>query len=610
MKSTTPKRADIAKENQWKLELLFESEQAWQSALQEAIKSGERVLLYKDTFENPAEVESATLLNCLQAFETFEKQSEKLGQYAFLKKSEDEGNSENIARLSQYIMAMTEISAKLSWFVPALMQIPEDKVRAWIDPSGAEGKAFADYKIFIEKTLYLKVHTLSDREEKMLTLLSESGGTAQRSFSVLTNVDLQFGSITDRGEEKELTQSSFSQFLLSPDRAVREKAYKQFYAGFDAHKNTIASLYIGQVQQNTAMAKIRGYGSARENALYPDKVPVSVYDNLIKSVRDNLEPLHRFYALVQKTLKVEELRHYDVYVPLVAEIRKHTEYTEAVDIITEALQPLGGEYVNTIRSGLLGGWVDRYENQGKRSGAFSSGGFESEPYILMNYKPDVIRDVFTLAHEGGHSMHSWYSVRNNPFLCHDYTIFEAEVASTFNEELLFRSMVKKASDPKERAYLLSIRASDILATLYRQTMFAEFEMITHQLVESGTPLTLDRLRAEYKKLLTAYFGPAMHFEEVSDLECLRIPHFYRAFYVYKYATGISASLALAERVLSGGETERNDYFNFLKSGGSRYPIEALKVAGVDMASPEPVRAACNHFGEIVTELEKALKTIL
>ena len=334
-----------------------------------------------------------------------------------------------------------------------------------------------------------------------------------------------------------------------------------------------------------------------------------MYDNLIDTIRKNLQPLHRFYELMQKTLKVDELRHYDVYVPLVGAVRRHTPYTEAVDMITEALQPLGSEYVTTLRNGLLGGWVDRYENKGKRSGAFSWGGFEGDPYILMNYKEDVIRDVFTLVHEGGHSMHSWYSTRNNPFLSYHYTIFEAEVASTFNEELLFRSMLKNTTDPKMRAYLLSVRVTDILATLYRQTMFAEYEHITHKLVEEGTPLTIDNLRSEYRKLLTAYFGPAMHFEECSDLEGLRIPHFYNSFYVYKYATGISASLALAERVCSGGKTEREDYFKFLTSGGSRYPIESLRLAGVDMASPEPVEAACKHFAHLVTELEKALAAL-
>ena len=607
--STIPKRLEVAKSDQWNLCSLFTDDAAWEQALQTIAAETKTILHYKEAFSTPSTVTADTVLSCLQAVEKVERLSEKTGNYAFLMKSADESDSKNIERFSKYMMAATALAAETSWVIPSLLEIPSERLLGWLAPESEYSTAFAPYKVFIEKQLHLKAHTLSEQEEKILSLLAEAQGTAKRSFSALTNVDFSFGTITTAEGEKELTQSSYAQFLLNPDRTIREKAYKQFYSVFDAHKNTIASLYTGQVQQDIALAKIRGYGSAREYALYPDNVPLAVYDNLITTVRSNLQPLHRFYELVQKTLGVPQLRHYDVYLPLVREADKHTEYTDAVDIISEALQPLGSEYVSVLRNGLLNGWVDRYENKGKRSGAFSSGGFDGDPYILMNYKPDVIRDVFTLAHEGGHSMHSWYSARNNPFLSYNYTIFEAEVASTFNEELLFRTMLKKTTDVKTRAYLLSIRVSDILATLYRQTMFAEYEHRTHQLVENGTPLTVDTLRSEYKKLLIDYFGPAMHFESCSDLEGLRIPHFYNSFYVYKYATGISASLALAERVCSGGERERQDYFNFLQSGGSRYPIESLNSAGVDMARPEPVQAACKHFAKLVAELETALAAL-
>lgn len=607
--STIPLRSEAAKSDQWNLSSLFNNDAEWDAALKEIAAAKTGILTYKNDFSTPETVTAETLLGCLQAVEKAEKIAEKAGNYAFLMKSADESDPKNIERISRFMMAATELSAETSWFLPALLQISETVLRGWLDPAGKMGQAFAPYKVFIEKQLRLKAHTLSEAEEKILSLLAEPHDTAHRSFSTLTNVDLRFGSIELPGGAKELTQSSYSQFLINPDRTIREQAYRQFYGVFDTYKNTIASLYTGQVQQDIALARIRGYGSAREYALYPDKVPVEVYDNLIQTVRNNMQSLHSFYALMQKTLRLDELRHYDVYVPLVSEVQRHTPYNEAVDLISEALQPLGAEYVDTLRNGLLNGWVDRYENKGKRSGAFSSGGFEGYPYILMNYKEDVIRDVFTLAHEGGHSMHSWYSARNNPFLSYNYTIFEAEVASTFNEELLFRYLLKNTGDAKIRAYLLSIRIGDILATLYRQTMFAEYEHITHKLVEAGTPLTVENLRSEYRNLLTAYFGSAMHFEECSDLEGLRIPHFYNSFYVYKYATGISASLALAERVYSGGKSEREDYFKFLTSGGSRYPIESLRVAGVDMASAEPVEAACAHFAKLVAELEKALAAL-
>ena len=607
--STTPKRSEIAKSDKWNIELLFKNEEEWEAALASIPEGGKEILKYKEVFSKPETIDAATLLACLKASTGVDRIAEKVGNYAFLQKSSNEGDPENIKRISKYMMTVTELSAATSWLMPAIMEIPEEKIRSWIDPSSPTGKDFADFKVSLEKTLHLKPHTLSDKEEKILSLLSEPHGTPSQAFSVLTNVDFDFGTITTKEGDIKLTQSSYSKFMQNPDRALREKAYKQLYGTYGAHKNTIASLYTGQVQQNVALAKIRGYASAREKSLYVDKVPTAVYDNLIDTIHKNLKPLHKFYSMLKKHLGLKELRHYDVYMPLVSEVKKITPYNEAVDIITEALKPLGEEYVKTIRNGLLNGWVDKYENEGKRSGAFSAGGYDSDPYILMNYKEDVIRDVFTLVHEGGHSMHSWYSVRNNPYPCYHYTIFEAEVASTFNEELLFRHMLKTSTDPKMRAYLLSVRASDILATLYRQTMFAEYEKITHALVESGTPLTVENLRSEYRKLLELYFGPEMVFEDVSDLEGMRIPHFYRAFYVYKYSTGISASMALAERVCSGGDKEREDYFKFLKSGGSRYPIESLKLAGVDMASPAPVQAACDNFAKIVDELEKALEEL-
>ena len=607
--STIPLRSEVAQSDQWNLSKLFSSDAEWNKALKEITPAKDAILKYQDAFASPETLTAETTLACLQAVEAAEIKLEKVQHYAFLMKSADESDPKNIERVSLAMMAGTALASETSWFVPALLNIPEKNILSWIEPSGATGTAFAPYRVFIEKLLRLKAHTLSEKEEKILSLLGESEAVAKRSFSTLTNVDLRFGTIETPEGPKELTQSSYSQLLLNPDRKIRQQTYMQLYGTFDTYKNTIASLYTGQVQQNIAHARIRGYKSAREQALYPDKVPTEVYDNLIHTIRKNLAPLHHFYTILQKSLGVDELRHYDVYVPLVSEVQRHTTYTEAVDMITEALQPLGNEYVTTLRNGLLGGWVDRYENKGKRSGAFSSGGFEGDPYILVNYKEDVIRNVFTLAHEGGHSMHSWYSSRNNPFLSYDYTIFEAEVASTFNEELLFRYMLKNTSDPKMRAYLLSVKVTDTLATLYRQTMFAEYEHITHKLVEEGTPLTIDNLRSEYRKLLTAYFGPAMHFEECSDLEGLRIPHFYNSFYVYKYATGISASLALAERVVSGGKAERDDYFKFLTSGGSRYPLESLKIAGVDMASPAPIEAACKHFAHLVTELEQALAAL-
>lgn len=600
MKQTSiPGRADVPAEHRWNLDSLFTSDTAWDTALEELSRAGNAVCEYREALTGTPDAETA--LACISRYRDANMLSERLGNYAFLNKSVDEGSAEAQTRVGRYMMTASAFDAETSWLVPAISALDEATLNQWIaDP------AFGEFRVWLERLLRMKPHILSDKEERVLALLTESSQTPRNGFSVLTNVDLDFGTVETPDGPEPLTQTTWTRFLENPDRAIRKDAYTKFYNTFEAHQHTITALYTGSVQQDVAEARIRGHKSARAMALFPDRVSESVYDNLVATVRNNLGPLHRYYTLRKKVLKVDELRHWDVYVPLVGDVKRVTPYNQAVSLIGEALAPLGADYTNTLTEGLLGGWVDRYENRGKRSGAFSSGGFTGWPYILMNYKDDVLRDVFTLAHEGGHSMHSWYSSRNNPFMSYDYTIFEAEVASTFNEDLLFRHLLKTAESDSMRAYLLANRASDILATLYRQTMFAEYEKRTHELVEEGTPLTTELLRSEYRSLLETYFGPEMHFEDTSDLEGLRIPHFYNAFYVYKYATGISASLALAERVVSGGEAERQDYFTFLKSGGSRFPIDSLRVAGVDMESPEPVQTACDSLARIVDELESIL----
>ena len=354
------------------------------------------------------------------------------------------------------------------------------------------------------------------------------------------------------------------------------------------------------------LRRARGYSSSLEAALYPDDVPQSVYDNLIDAVHESFPVLHRYYRLRAKLLGKEKLRHYDVYLPMVADVSSVYTYDEAVELIKKAVSPLGKEYTDILVKGLTEDrWVDRYENEGKRSGAFSSGAYTSMPYILTNYKDDILDSVFTLIHEGGHSMHSYYSARNNPFMHYEYSIFEAEVASTFNEELLSRYLIASSSDERMKAYLIASRLDDIVATLFRQTMFAEFEKKVHAEVENGGVATFDYLRKTYRSLLEAYFGPDVEFEEYSDLECFRIPHFYNAFYVYKYSTGICAAIALVNRVLEGGEKERREeYLSFLKRGGSMYPIENLKAAGVDMSGKESVKSAVGYFSRLLCQLEE------
>lgn len=595
MKSTKiPARNEIEQKDKWDLSSLYLTENDWEMDLTLIPDLTKEILSFKGKLSESPE----TLRNALDTYCRLLMIYETTGNYAFLLTAGDAEDSANQDKYGRYVMTATASEAEISFFVPEIQSIDEKLLSEW-----CQRPDFIDYKIYLSKLSRLKPYILSEKEERILSLESESGSAFQKSFSMLTNVDINYGKVRTKEGLLPLTQTTWSSFMENPDRDIRKAAYNKFYKAFDQHKNTIATLYTASVQHDIFEAKSRGYKSAREMALFPDKVPESVYDNLVSTVRENLAPLHKYYALRKELLGLKDLRHYDVYVPLVKDVKKVTPYSEAIEILRKALSPLGEDYTYILCDGLQNGWVDRYENKGKRSGAFSSGSYIGNPYILMNYKEDVLRDVFTLAHEGGHSMHSWYSTHSNAFMHYDYTIFEAEVASTFNEQLVFEYLLNNTDDENLKKYLICSRASDIIATLYRQTMFAEFEHKAHNLVENGTPLSADVLRKEYRNLLETYFGPEMIFEKTSDLEGLRIPHFYNAYYVYKYATGISASLALSNRVLKGGEKEKQDYFTFLRSGGSRYPIESLKVAGVDMTERKPIQDAIDTFANLVNQIE-------
>lgn len=596
--NTIPNRNEVPAKDKWDLSTLYKSDDEWEKDLSLIPSLSKEFVSFKGHLSES----SQSLLSAVKAYEALLKTIETVYCYASLLHTADESDPKAQDMEGRAAMAYAKADAEGAFFSPELMAIEDEKINQWI-----EQPEFKDYKVFIQKALHEKPYTLSEKEERILSLSSEAMQTAGNTFSLLENVDMDFESVRSGNDEIPLTQSTFSLLIRNSDRNVRRDAYKKFYKSFVKHQNTIASLYAGNVNADIFYSRARGFKSSLEASLYSDKVSPKVYTNLIETVHKNLPALHHYYSLRKKILGLEELRHYDVYVPLVKDVETKTSYEQAVEICRNALSPLGKDYTDILCGGLLGGWVDRYENKGKRSGAFSSGAYKGYPYILLNYKDDAIRDVFTIAHEGGHSMHSYFSKTSNPFMCYEYTIFEAEVASTFNEELVFEYLLKNAKTDNMKAYLLAMRADDVLATLHRQTMFAEFELKAHELVENGTPLNAEVLRGIYRKLLEQYFGPEMVFEEESDMEGLRIPHFYNSFYVYKYSTGISAALALAKRVTQGGEKEREDYFKFLKSGGSRYPLESLKIAGVDMSSTEPVQAALDTFAQIVSELEHTLK---
>lgn len=582
--------------DRWDLSSLFKTTREWQTALNEVRASFAAFKGYKGRLG-----EESTLLEALRAYEAADMKAEAVSVYASLLYYADCTSSAAQSMHSRVLMALAEAGEETSFFENEIQSIENEKITSWM-----ERTEYAPYKVFLTRLLRQRAHTLSSKEERLLSLQVQSASTARTVFGVLTNADMQFGNVLVKGKEMPLTQGTWASFMECPDRDVRRKAYTKFYSVFDGHKQTLSALYAGQVSQDVFIARARGYKSCLECALYGDNVDESVYRGLIKTVRRNLDTLHRYYALVKRALAVDELRHYDVYAPLSRqEERRRVTYTEAVELCSAALSPLGEEYTSTLRQGLLGTWVDRYERRGKRSGAFSLGSYISHPFILLNYQGDTLRDVFTIAHEGGHAMHSLYSASSNPYLQYNYSIFEAEAVSTLNEELLFRHLLKQSTDKSARRQLLERRAKDILATLYRQTMFAEFELLTHEMAEAGKPLPLQVLLGEYETLLTSYFGPEMHLEEESRQECLRIPHFYNAFYVYKYATGMSAALSIAKR-LEKGEAARQDYMKFLHSGGSRWPIDALKIAGVDMSVSTPVQDALDAFAAIVDELEESV----
>ncbi|QEL17353.1 oligoendopeptidase F [Limnoglobus roseus] len=593
-----PLRSEVAAADTWDLKSLFPHDDAWEAAFLEWEKMIPEYDHYRGKLGESVDVVS----DCLRYETKLERLGDRLGTYAFLKETEDVSNSKYQGMKARYVGIASRAAEAGSFFRPEILGLPDEKLQEYIN-----SPKLVAYKLLLERLIRYKPHTLLAGEERLLAMQMEIHGTPRNVFDQLTDADIQFGPIeVAPGETIELSHSSFMVCLENPNREVRKKAFHQFYAQFQAHANTLTATLAGSVKQDVYHARVRNYPSAREAALFPDKVPVSVYDNLLAAVRANLPAVHKYYAVRQRAMKLPDIHFYDVYIPILNDLQKRTEWNDGVELVIDALKPLGSHYCDNLATGLRGRWCDRYENKGKHSGAFSSGCFDSDPYILMNYQPDVLDHVFTLAHEAGHSMHSFYS-KNQPYQYSNYTIFVAEVASTFNEQLLGEAMKKRATTDRERAYFINREIDDIRRTIVRQTMFAEFEKVTHELVEKNQPLTLEAIKAEYRKLLDAYFGPAFVLDDELSLECLRIPHFYRAFYVYKYATGLSAAIALAERVTKGGPDELDAYLRFLSGGSSKDPLDLLRDAGVDMETPEPVNAALAKFSRLVDELDGLLK---
>ena len=594
-----PPRSKVKQADQWDLASLYPDAAAWEISFKKwsgQIKGYER-------FRGQLGKSAKDLASCMKFDADFDRLAERLGTYAHLKTTEDQSDSDAQRMFGRYQHVATQSSQASSFIRPEILSIPSKRIQTFLkDP------VLKTWRLALERILRYAPHTLDSGQEKLLAMQGQMSDASNQIFRQLNDSDLKWGNIRDRdGEFVELGHSSYSAFLYSPKRSVRQEAFHAYYAQYDQYKNTIAATLHGSVQRDVYYAKARNYPSALESSLFHDRVPVAVYDNLIKSVHRNLPALYRYYDLRKRKMKLKEIHHYDTYVPILSELEKKHTWDQAVKVVVQSLEPLGSEYCGELERGMTTGrWCDRYPNKGKQSGAFSSGSYDGQPYILMNFQPAVLDHVFTLTHEAGHSMHSYYSAKTQPYQYYNYTIFVAEVASTFNEQLLARHMMQQAGDKKERAFLINRMIDGIRGTIIRQTMFAEFEKTIHALVESGEPLTVQTLRAEYRNLLDLYFGPGFAIDEELTLECLRIPHFYRAFYVYKYATGLSAAIALSKRVIDGGADELNDYIGFLKGGCSEYPLDLLRGAGVDMERPAAVDTALGQFDSLITELDELL----
>jgi oligoendopeptidase F len=593
-----PRREEIAVADKWDLSRLFANDGAWEAAFAEWESMAGGFAVHQGALSN----EPQALADCLAYCSQVNRLGERLGNYAFLKTAEDQTNGVYQRMMGRFQNVATKIAEASSFIRPEIMRFDPLRLDAFL-----ADEVLQPFRLKVERMVRYRPHTLGEKEEQLLAMQGEMAEATSKIFRQLHDADLKFGSVRNEGGEwVELTPSTFSQFLISPDRDVRKTAFHQFYQQFKGHQNTLAATLNGSIQTDVYYARARGYDSALAQALFADNVPLSVYDNLIATVRGHLAPVYQYYELRRQKMGLEAIHHYDTYAPILADLEVERDWDQAIELVCDSLHPLGGDYVRTLRNGLSGRWCDRYPNQGKQSGAFSYGSYDGDPYILMNYKPKVFNDVFTLTHEAGHSMHSYYSARHQPYEYYNYTIFVAEVASTFNEQLLCKHLLDNCHDDRQRAYLLNNQIDDIRATIIRQTMFAEFEKTTHAMVEAGEPLTLDAFKSVYRKLLQDYFGPDFLLDDELSLECLRIPHFYRAFYVYKYATGLSAAIALSQRVLNGGEAELNDYLLFLKSGCSKYPLDLLRDAGVELERPQSVQAAMVHFANLVDQLEQLL----
>lgn len=589
------KRSEISDEYKWSVKDLYSSDELWNNDYEKALKSTQE----KSSFEGCVMDSADTLADALSESEKDDYITERLYVYAFMRYYEDtsDGTYQQMSGKAQ--MLAVKMSEKYSFLVPEIMAADDDKVARFLDSDKIK-----PYRHLLCDMLTKKEHTCSQKEEKLLAMASQMADSPSDIFSKFNNADVKFGKVHDEhGDEKELTSAGFSVFMESRNRNVRKEAFYALYRQYKSYINTLAASYYGNVKQAVFFANARNYESTLQMYLSGSFIPESVYTNLIDTVNNNLDKMHDYVSLRKKTLGVDELHFYDIYAPLTSDYTVKVSYENAKETVLDALKILGDDYVSQVKKGYESGWVDVYENDGKRSGAFSWGAYGTHPYIFLNYT-ETLNDIFTLIHETGHAMHTYYSNETQPYTYAGYKIFVAEVASTCNEVILIDYLLKHSRSDEEKKYLYGHYLEQFKGTLFRQTMFAEFEMITHRMAQDGEVLNAESLCGTYKKLNEKYFGKDMVIDEEIAYEWARIPHFYTPFYVYQYATGFSAAVAIATKIINGDKEVLHGYREFLKGGSSMHPIELLSLCKIDMSKPDVIQDALNVFGSLIEDFKK------
>ncbi len=595
--SSVPDRSEIDEEYKWDLESIYATDEDWEAAYETVEARVDDLASYEGRVVD----DGATLLEFLELYESVMRDVQQIAAYARMRRDEDTRDQEYQAMTTRAQSIAAEASSAASFLEPELQSLDDDELDALLSSE----PDLDVYEHYVDDVVRMREHTRSAEIEGLLADLSEVTGAAGEIYNILTNADVEFPTVEDsEGEAVEISLANFTNLQKDPDREFRREVYEEFYDEWEGIRNTVATSYRNSVKADVKLARARNYDTAREAAMDGPNVPVGVYDNLVETVRDNLDKVHRHAELKRRALDVDELRMWDLYMPMTDTESPDLEYEQAREHVVEALGALGEEYQSRVAEGLDSRWVDVYENRGKQSGAYSGGTYDTQPFILMNYQDDV-SSMFTLAHELGHSMHSQYTSEHQPYVYSSYEIFTAEVASTVNESLLTRHLLDTVEDPQFRRHILNEYLERFRSTLYRQTMFADFEHRAHEIVEDGGALTPDRLDELYGDLKAEFYEPAAIDDRIAR-EWMRIPHFYRAYYVYQYSTGISAAVALANSIVEEGQPAVERYLGFLEQGSRQYPLELLADAGVDMSSPDPIESALSTYDEHLDEFEALL----